>query len=164
MTHTIDPTDPWLVRVLMGFANAMDGGKADGTPDTLIGWPVPGEFKGRYKPFVWLEVAPPNWTDASEQSQATVVVGVVIKKDPGDKSASELVQALRAYDPMRRSLVQAMENRASDFNAAILGVAFPDEGQGGIKPTGGQDFDGTLAIGERFQVNFNPGAVGAVGT
>lgn len=145
---------PWLVRVLRAFRDSMDSGKMPGTPHTLVGWPKPGGFDGRYMPFVWPGPDIMDWTDGSEGHRVPIVTGMVIKDDPGDKHLTELEHGILAYDPMRLALAADIENPSSAFAHAFEGVVFPasaDEA-GGLTPTDGRDFDRTLVIGERWIV------------
>jgi hypothetical protein len=152
----------WLLRVLRAFRDEMNSGKPAKAPDAYIGWPHRAMNKGPYAMFVWFAADPIRFEDGREiHDGAEVVTGIVFFKDEGKVSETELEQAIATYYAMRRSLAIGIEDDDSHFNSQFEGLAFPAQDKGGIRPSDGDDFDGTSVIGERWTVTGSAAAVGA---
>ena len=96
----------WSIDVLKAFRDTMNEGKADGTPEAAIGWPV-GKFviHGRYRPFVWFHVDDVAVADGQTSHSMVVVTGIVFHgKDPSVTDQSEPETAKSAYYAMRAAL------------------------------------------------------------
>lgn len=139
--------------MLRAFRDQINRDKPAGVPDAFIGWPRGRSIAGPYTPFVWFEQDPIDRSEEREDHSGLIVVtGVIVKADQGVVDQSELEQAIVTYYAIRASLLDAMHDQDSDFNAGWPGIADSSSDGSGVTPSDADGFDAEMSIGERWRV------------
>ena len=152
--------EPWSLKVLRAFRDAMDAVKPADVPDAFIGWPHLAMTEGPWSPFVWFDPDVIDVVDGADNHMMTVVTGIVFRKDNSIIDQQILEQAIAAYYEMRNAIAQQAEDDESAFNAAFNGYASTHPDDGGVRPSGAKDYDGTCSMGERWLVTGRGGPTG----